>query len=331
MSTEDPWSTLDPPATATRANMKPISEDSPWAFYWMLDFERRRLLGLRHAKGLVDKSHLPHLSGVTIETVDFADSEFLIFKLLESAHREIFQRLCLDIISATASAPDERQAVGAAIARTWRWHYLLKGGTDGRLSPEEQKGLIGELRVLEDHVLEEMSAVDAIEAWTGPSGAPKDFELGSTAIEAKARRGGAQPKVRISSADQLDAADFDRLFLHVIHLSRPGPGDSGVSLNDIVDRIRKRVQESDIGALLFLEEHLVSAGYRDEDDYADSLWIETGSELFEVIEGFPRIITSALPSSISRVSYDIALVDCLPFATTDESLSESIRRLADDR
>ena len=67
--------------------------------------------------------------------------------------------------------------MSAALSRTWRWHHLLRGGRGTLLSPEEQKGLLGELFVLERLLLPRMDASSAVTAWRGPLGAPKDFEI----------------------------------------------------------------------------------------------------------------------------------------------------------
>ena len=331
-NSEDPWNGLEPPTSATTANMKPTTVGTSWDFYWMLDFQRRRLLGLKHAKGLVAKHQLPKLSGIEVESVSFsADEEFLVFRLLESAHREIFQHLCTDIISSTEGASDERGAVGAALARTWRWHYLLKGGRDRRLTNEEQKGLIGEIRVLEEHLLPACPTADALEMWTGPSGAPKDFEIGSVAIEAKARRSGSQPKITINSEDQLDQADFSRVYLHVIHLSRPGPADDGFTITDVVRQLRLTVASNDLSACESLEMHLAAAGFRDEDDYSDSLWMETGAALYEVKDDFPRIAASELRPGVKRVRYEVSMVDCERHSIADDQLKAAIGGAIDER
>ena len=94
--------------------------------------------------------------------------------LLDSTQRDIFQTLCEDIISAAARRPkSEAGAVSAALSRTWRWHHLLRGGRGTLLSPEEQKGLLGELFVLERLLLPRMDASSAVTAWRGPLAAPK--------------------------------------------------------------------------------------------------------------------------------------------------------------
>jgi len=36
--------------------------------------------------------------------------------------------LCRDIVECTARAKSEREAVALTLARTWRWHHLLRGG-----------------------------------------------------------------------------------------------------------------------------------------------------------------------------------------------------------
>ena len=75
--------------------------------------------------------------------------------------------------------------MAVTVSRAWRWHHLLKGGRDGRLSPDEQKGLIGELLVFEAILLEKLSPANAINCWTGPLGAPKDFEIGGVLYRVK--------------------------------------------------------------------------------------------------------------------------------------------------
>jgi hypothetical protein len=330
-TTDDPWSGLSPPSNVTRANAKPVGGDARWNFYWMLDSERHRLLGLRHSKGLAPHGQLPRLKGVGVEVAAFEDDvDILIFKLLDSAHKEVFLRLCSDIIATASEAADEEKAVAAAINRTWRWHYLLKGGSDERLSPEEQKGLMGELRVLQEHVALAIPIAKALEMWTGPFGAPKDFEIGTVAVEAKAHRAGARPMVSISSEYQLDTGDFTQVFLHVINLTRPAPADDGLSITDVVSQVRSYVERTDASALDALEVRLMAAGYRDADDYSDSLWMETGSQLYRVTDTFPRIPSNGLIFGVERVRYDIALNACEAFAVADAELDDAISGEAPD-
>ena len=165
--------------------------------------------------------------------------------------------------------------------------------------------------------------------WTGPLGAPKDFEIGTVALEVKARRTGARPMVAISSEFQLDPSGFAEMYLYVINLTRPTPSEPGLSLTDAVTEARSNVQRMDPGALEALEVHLMAVGYRDVDDYSDSLWMKTGSQLYRVSDGFPRIASTSLTGGVERVRYDVALNDCKDFEVSDTELISAITERLD--
>ena len=102
---------------------------------------------------------------------------------------------------------------------TWRWHHLLRGGRGTLLSPEEQKGLLGELFVLERLLLPSMDASSAVTAWRGPLGAPKDFEIARVAVEAKTHCWCCHTvSLNHICSSQLDERGVDSLFLHVVEL-----------------------------------------------------------------------------------------------------------------
>ena len=102
-------------------------------------------------------------------------------------------------------------ALSMTLQRTKRWHYLLQGGKTGGLTVEEQRGLVGELAFLRDLVTE-LGPRTAIEAWTGPSGSAKDFELINSCIEVKGHRAAANPSISISSENQLADVEGARVF-----------------------------------------------------------------------------------------------------------------------
>jgi hypothetical protein len=119
-------------------------------------------------------------------------------------------------------------------------------------------------------------------------------------------------------------AGFGNLFVYVINLTRPAPTDDGFSLSDVVSEIRAHVEQVDVSALDALDGRLVAAGYRDEDDYSDSLWMETGARAYEVKAGFPCIRSSSLLAGVRRVRYEIALLDCDAFAVEEATLRAAI-------
>jgi len=323
----DPWSELAIPNAADAISARRVDADNPWGFYWARGIDRKYLLVLKHTIESMPHGRFPRLKGIeVVETEGSSDGErMLIFQLNDSTHRDIFQKLCADIVARASSARSEEEAVEVALARTWRWHHLLRGGSDGRMSPEEQKGLIGELFVLERYLLPRFSALDAISAWHGPSGAPKDFEIGRICVEAKARRGAATPYLAISSEHQLDDTGVDALFLHVIELSQaPASPSPGLSVTDAAQRIRQRIIGIDGAAEMAYEGLLAAAGFRWEDDYSDSLWLVGDSRLYAVKDGFPRITAPTVTPGVCDVKYSVSLAACEAFQVADAALESAL-------
>jgi hypothetical protein len=275
---------------------------------------------------------LPRFKGVEVSDSEWidGDSRILVFKLEDAAHRDLFHQLCLDIVSCASEATTEREAVLLAIARTWRWHHLLRGGGDSRLTQEEQKGLIGELLVIEKHLLPHLTCMDAVAAWHGPLGAPKDFEIGHTCIEVKARRGAATPHIAISSESQLDVSGVESLFLYVVDLDRAPEGtENGFSLTNVATRIRDAISVPDQGALEAFEGLLSASGFRWDDDYTDTMWIEGTHRVYHVTGSFPRITAGQLALGVSDVCYSISLVSCQPHLVDAAALDSKLRGATD--
>ena len=326
---EDPWAGIDPPSVANAVAARRVDANLPWNFFWARGLDGRVLLTLRHAADSAPSTHLPRLRDieVTLSPPDESNTQLLALKLLDSSQRDIFQTLCEDIVSTASRAVSEAGAVSAALVRTWRWHHLLRGGRGTPLSLEEQKGLIGELFVLERLLLPRLDAPSAATAWRGPLGAPKDFEIARVAIEAKTRRGGATPSLAITSESQLDEEGVDALFLHVVELDEAPTAAAarGVTLHDVAERIRESLLSLDPGACGILETRLSAAGYRMEDDYSGHRWMEGASRIYLVTDDFPRIASREVRSGVSNVRYAVSLVDCEPFSTSVSALNEALR------
>ena len=329
----DPWEDLKPPSAVNAINAKRVDAECPWGFFWARSIDDRCLFVIQHGRESAPTSKLPRLQGVEISESEGPDgiSRVLVFKLHESVHRDLFHRLCMDILCSASGAENEKEMVHIALARTWRWHHLLRGGGDQRLSPEEQKGLIGELIVIERHLLRVLSAGDAVAAWSGPLGAPKDFEIGQICIEVKSRRGGAAPFVKISSESQLDEAGLAALFLFVTDLDRaPVDSGDGLTIAEIALRVRQAIEQLDIGAVETFENLLGAAGFRWTDDYSDARWLEGSVRTYRVGPEFPRLAASQMPTGVSAVKYAISLVECDPFSVDVAEMELSITGGAGD-
>lgn len=327
--TEDPWSGMSRPATASALTAKRVDARAPWNFFWAVDREQHCLLMLKHDNHTSPTPRLPRLRGLelSIEAEAAGAGRSLVLRLADSTLRDIFYQLCTDIVAAAADAQSEVEAVALTIGRTWRWHHLLRGGAQGLLSLERQIGLIAELMVLENYLLKAMSPSRALACWRGPLDEPKDFMCGSKAIESKARGSRNASRVHISSEEQLDTAGLGVLFLHLCVLDPADVGaDSAFTLSEVVKRVRSRIAGTEEAAVARFDGLLMSAGYSDQDDYSGYAWAGGERGIYQVGPSFPRLVPSGLPSGVDRVQYLLDLSVCssavVPPATLQAALVE---------
>ncbi len=327
MST-NPWEDLSKPDVSEKLSARRVSADNPWNFFWARGADDKHLFVLGFDPESEPQVDLPALKGIELSFADgnSTNERMLVYKLSEPELRDIFYRLCCDITVCAAKANEEQEAIALSLARTWRWHHLLRGGSDDRLSLEEQKGLIGELFIVEQCLIPEISEGDAVAAWQGPLGAAKDFMLGRVCVEAKVRRSSSTPSVIISSEFQLDDTELDALFLHVVALDATSTDDaSGFSLTDVASRVKKRLEAAGPIVTDEFEHKLSSAGFEWDDDYSDALWIEGSSQLYQVVDGFPRILAGSLSPGLVNVKYTLTLDECTPFIVANEEFTEALR------
>jgi hypothetical protein len=293
-----------------------LDDRCKWDFFWAKDAADRAMLMLEVSEDAGSVGELPQLREITLslEQVPGKRAKLLLVRLNDDHFRELFRVFCEDIVQATADAESASDALLAAIRRTWRWHQLLRKGTSRLLTPEEQKGLIGELLVL-DNLLTLLNPHDAVVSWKGPFGAPKDFEYGSVLIESKTRRNAATPFVQISSEFQLDIPDGAKLFLSVTNLlESTAANPESFDLNQLVVRVTDGGVRPSPASLELMESALSAAGYRGEDDYSSWKWTLGSSNWYEVKPGFPSLASASVPEGISHVRYDLALNSCADFA-----------------
>ena len=335
MMSDDPWEEIDVSPEASQINARRIADagSAAWGLYWAVDAQRHCLLILQLGSGRRQSQHLPRLRGLSVEASPTEDGsgERVIIRLTDGEQREVFHRFCIDIVEATRVAKSADEAIARFLARTWRWHRLLRSGQDGRLSEDEQKGLLGELSVIERCLLDVIGARGSVEGWTGPLGTPKDFEFGLVGIEAKARSP-QSAEVRISSLDQLDSAGESRLFLFVIEVGAAfSDSATAVTITDVATRVRNRIAALDLSAAVAFDERLTAAGFDWEENYSDKHWSIGAAVQYEVVDGFPRLTPTMVPAAVDDVRYTISMAGCERFRVPETAMAEAILGGADGR
>lgn len=286
-------------------------------FFWVRLPDGAPGLLLKLIDGVAEIHPLPKLRNLSLFYRMMDGRNNLCIRLADRGQVDLFETFCRDVVAAAEAAETSVASLGRALQRTLRWHHLLRGGSPDGLSLEEQRGLVAELAVLRD-LRARFGAPTAIEAWKGPEGSAKDFELPGILVEVKARRGAAHPKVTISSEAQLSPVQGFDFFLRVVDVDT-ALGSSGQTLADHVDATAALFTE-DQAALDLWEQRLAATGYDANDVDERRTWRTGRSRTYEVRPGFPRLIPP-LPEGVADLRYSISLNACAPYEVAEDALS----------
>lgn len=310
MPRTNPWDAIHKPSVGGQLTARRIDAAHHHDIYWALNEKGAYILLFKLKTLMTGVTSTPRLRGVDVEWINNPPQLMLI--LQNENEWEIFASLCEDLVAATRNITTCEQTVHVILHRLERWRRFLSRGTGNHLSIQQIIGLLGELTFIYDDLLPKFGP-QAISFWNGPSGAPQDFAIGTTAFEVKARSTRSPSKILISSADQLWPM-HPVFFLVVYPIGLSATEGRGVSLRAMVERVRAMLdQDSQID---IFEDKLVEVGYMDIPEYDDSKFEIGAPEFFQVREGFPRIELSAVPDGVTELGYAIHLDRCRPFAAT---------------
>ncbi|MCY0927009.1 PD-(D/E)XK motif protein [Streptomyces sp. H27-H1] len=328
--TEDEWRELESPQDTPGRSSIRMYPDSPLDIFLSVAHPgRQRMLVLRTDARSADPvvrsvGRLPRAAGIEMSLSAVSRLEYELQVILtEKALREVFNPLVADVAATAQAASGAADALSAAVARFGRWQDLLRVvGTDG-LSVEARRGLYGELLLLGDTLIAELSQSEAVDAWTGPTGANQDFQLPDVAIETKASTSKRPRNIRIASERQLDDTGTPALLLALAQLDERR-GGSGESLNRRVEHIRQQLTNS--AARVRFDGLLIQAGYlpAHRDRYDEPRYTVRDLRFWHVREGFPRLTESDLPEGVGDCSYHVSTSGLDAFRAQIDEVREMI-------
>ena len=321
-TTKYPWDVLDAPRLQGDYFAKLIGDDSNprnRKVFWAKSWNSHPALLVEYRCEPWKAVSVPTFKNIFVS--DHRDERSLVIELLDVDMCDIFLKVCLDIVAALQDVPD-KAARRACLLRLERWSSFLRPSRS-RLSPDQQKGLIAELRFLGRDMLQAHEPADALRGWTGPEAGPRDFAYGQTFIEVKSKRSSANPTIVISSEEQLNVNPTERLFLYVAELnSAPADDDDAFTVSDVVTEVRASFDSPIQRAIL--DNKLASAGYFDEDDYSETRWSEGCDYYYAVIDGFPKIDSQTCKPGVGRVTYQVDLSYCEDYRIKRENVLETM-------
>ncbi|WP_298331361.1 PD-(D/E)XK motif protein [Asticcacaulis sp.] len=319
MSKPVPWDAI--PTPTTDLSVLRVAGTTGVAVFWGRDNTGQCLLVIELAGDhtALFRREVVSLCGISVDlrNGDFAGQQRVVLTLARHIDTDLFLGLCETLISSLKEVTDSATALAVSLAHLKRWKAFLAGRNARLLSPEEVRGLFGELHVLRRLYQNTLPQASAVDAWLGPDDAHQDFIFGERAIEVKSLSGRERSTVRISSEDQLESALPD-LFLLTQRLSDIPDSDHALSLNAIVTQIESEL--SDAEAIERFADKLARIGYAHLAEYDSPRFLVSELKGYRVEKGFPRLVRSEIPSGITRVAYEIMLEAIAPFVCDDDDM-----------
>lgn len=198
-------------------------------------------------------------------------------------------------------ALDPESAVSQLSRQLAKWRSLFVSSPSGTLSPQKEIGLICELQVLQEQLLDRGD--EAFLRWTGPDASRHDFQFDDLDLECKAVTSLNGLTVHINGIHQLTPSSKRPLVLLVRRYERTPNGQ--VSLVRLVNEL---IENDEVSTTDFLKK-LNELGFRLQDQSGDTQnryrLIEEFT--FEIGDGFPHLDPHELPNRLVSAIYQIDL------------------------
>jgi hypothetical protein len=261
-----------------------------------------------------DKIYDPDNSGFLLLNLVLVDNQF----------KEVFDSLVTDILAAIINESDFKMILKKFSNRLIKWQSLFERFRQQGLTPEEQRGLYGELFFLRKFLQTNSDFSNIIISWIGPEKQVRDFQFGGWGVEVKTTHGNNHQKVQISSERQLDTSNIDNLFLN--HLSLEMMQQSGETLNQMVDSISELLNTNLIAFNQFRNK-LTDAGFFDphRQYYSDIGYFIRQDIFYKIEHQFPRIEESDIRNGVGDVKYSIIVSQCIDFIISDQEVFKTLK------
>ena len=229
----------------------------------------------------------------------------LSFSLVDDSYRDMFVLFCEDIIASSACISNKEKATRFVGKRYKEWREMLANAHDSLLSPEEIKGLLGEMYFLKVFLCTRYGAKEAALSLTGPRHLPQDYIIDDTWYEVKTVSS-SRAEVTISSIEQLDCVKPGELV--VIRADKTSVTNTdAVNLNTLYRELLAMLSDDD--AREQFSTMLLHYGYYPRPEYEEEEYTFEikATTRYAVSTDFPCIRRTNLPESITEAKYSLSL------------------------
>ncbi len=275
----------------------------------------------------INMSSFANLQEIQIELLSDLNKDgrnMLLIKLINNQHKDIFSLLCEDLIQSVAEESNENRLVKILLNRFEKWRTLFDNASQSGLSPEDQRGLFGELLFLRKLLNRSEDHFRIMSCWTGPSKEIRDFQNVDWAVEVKTTIANNHQKIHISSERQLDITNLETLYLY--HVSLEKMNDSGETLPGLINDINL-ILKNDTLSLNRFKAKLYEVGCFDHhmDLYAHTGYHLRNQSFYEVTGDFPRLQEDDLRPGVGDVKYSIILSQCQQYLLDESEVLSNLK------
>jgi hypothetical protein len=271
--------------------------------------EEAVLVGFRK-NAIVTDTHLPQGQGFEVVRLnaDPTGGDHLVLALTRrtGASLELFGMMADDIVGVLEAhaTEGEEEVLRRFLARIRAWQDFMDRRKEGVLSEEAERGLFGELVMLERMIEAGLPAATVLAAWQGPVDGLQDFMLGTGAIEVKTTLSVATFPATISSLEQLDEGLRQPLFLAAVRVAL---APSGTTLPAMAEIVRGKLRDN-LAALELFEVRLIQAGLLPTATARYTRrFLHASSTILAVRGDFPRLTHANVHPAIRTARYEIDL------------------------
>ena len=230
----------------------------------------------------------------------------LCILLNDDYFNDLFDELILSVYSKIYQISSPEKYSQEFINHFIKWNAFFENKEFGILSPQEVKGLYGELVYLKELLLSpDMDVDEILRSWKGPYNEVHDFIFDFKDFEVKTVSD-TENYVRVSSEFQLECQNGKELFLSVITISN---NDDGKNIKDLINEIRIINYDKCGDNSIFLNA-LLQKGIS---IYNMDVYDQFRYKLVNLIcydcnkENFPKLISGKIPKEICKVTYNLQL------------------------
>jgi hypothetical protein len=268
----------------------------------------------------IEFSELPSFENIDLIVKQTEVGICIGLTLTDTELAKSFSVMCYDIAERSKNGETVEAAAVIAIECLRDWAALLKRRGKSGLSRNEAIGLWGELSVLEALLrVKQGNEYLIVQGWRGPNGDQRDIGFNSHRVEIKTQLSTKAIALRITSLEQLDE---DGGALRVV-LNRISPSDNGISLVEQVN-ILETILATSRSTLSEFERKIELAGFDAELETCNENFSLDERFVYEVSEGFPRLIPRNVPLGIRSAEYEISGVAISGFQITWDNLVEDL-------